>query len=85
MVCNKVKELTRTFQDHAVGPCGSSMVLRYDGCNVMQQLFAHLFGTIFSTFQSQNRPIQVLHKNAIVVVDAIAAVTTLAAAASALL
>ena len=44
MVCHKVKELTRTFQDHVVGPCGSSMVLRYDGCHVMQQLFAHLFG-----------------------------------------
>ena len=47
MVCHKVKELTRTFQDHVVGPCGSSMVLRYDGCHVMQQLFAHLSGTIF--------------------------------------
>ena len=47
MAHHKVKELTRTFQDHVVGPCGSSMVLRYDGCHVMQQLFAHLSGTIF--------------------------------------
>ena len=44
MVCQKVKELTRTFQGNVVGFCGSSMVLRYDGCHVMQQLFAHLFG-----------------------------------------
>ena len=44
MVCHKVKELTRTFQDHVVRPCGSSMVLRYDGCHVKKQLFAHLFG-----------------------------------------
>jgi hypothetical protein len=50
MACQKVKELIRTFQDHIVGTCGSSMVLRYDGCNVMQQLFAHLFRTTFSTF-----------------------------------
>jgi hypothetical protein len=28
MVLRKVKELTRTFQGHIVGPCGSSMVLR---------------------------------------------------------
>ena len=61
MVCHKVKELIRTFQDHVVGPCGSSMTLRYDGCNVMQQLFSHLFGVIFSTSQSQNRPSQVMH------------------------
>ena len=47
MVCHKVKELTRTPQGNVVGPCGSSMVLRYDGCHVMQQLFAHLSGTIF--------------------------------------
>jgi hypothetical protein len=59
IVCHNAKELTRTFQDHVEVPCGSSMVLRYDGCNVMQQLFAHLFGTIFSTFQSQNRSVNV--------------------------
>jgi hypothetical protein len=53
MACRKLKELARTFQYHVVGPCGSSMVMRYDGCNVIQQLFAHLFGAIFSTFQSQ--------------------------------
>jgi hypothetical protein len=33
MACHKVKELTHTFQDHVVGPCGSSMELRYDGCH----------------------------------------------------
>ena len=44
MVCHKVKELTRTFQDHIIRPCGSSMVLRCDGCHVKKQLFAHLFG-----------------------------------------
>jgi hypothetical protein len=47
MARHKVKELTRTFQDHVVELCGSSMVLRYDGCHVMQQLFAHLFGATF--------------------------------------
>ena len=54
MVCHKVKELTRTFQGNVVGPCGSSMVLRYDGCHVMQQLFAHLFGTIFFPSHGEN-------------------------------
>jgi hypothetical protein len=53
MGCYKVKELTRTFQEHVAGPWGSSMVLRYDGSHVMQQLLAHLFGTIFYTSQSQ--------------------------------
>ena len=38
------------------------MVMRYDGCNVMQQLFAHLFGTIFSTFQRHNRPTYVRYR-----------------------
>ena len=54
MVCQKLKELTRTFQDHVVGLCGSSMVLRYDGCHVMQQLFAHLFGATFFPSHGQN-------------------------------
>ena len=61
MVCHKVKELTRTFQDHVVGPCGSSMVLRYDGCHVMQQLFAHLFGATFFPSHGQNNSIQVMY------------------------
>ena len=34
MLCHKVKELTRTFQGHALGPCGSSMVLRYKSSQV---------------------------------------------------
>ena len=56
MVCHKVKELTRTFQDHVVGPCGSSMVLRYDGSHVIQQLLAHLFGTIFFPSHAKTAP-----------------------------
>ena len=61
MVRHKVKELTRTFQGNVVGPCGSSMVLRYDGCHVMQQLFAHLFGATFFPSHGQNNSIQVMY------------------------
>ena len=61
MARHKVKEVTRTFQGHVVGLCGSSMVLRYDGCHVMQQLFARLSGTIFFLPMAKSANPQVMH------------------------
>ena len=67
MVCQKVKELTRPFQDNDVGPCGSSMVLRDDGLNVERRLLLHCVRTLVGAAHFPHTLAQVIHLNLLMV------------------